>query len=156
MNYAGLMTELLTATESLSPSSAVRRGLAGVTIAVSALLLVPAFTGSDDFPISSQPMFAAPRENIAEFVTARGIDVDGAPVDLSIEEIARTDDPLVAEVLLLNAASGNTLPGTCREISERTDRSLAAIEIVRVRIDLDDGLGSSEVEVEVLERCQAS
>ena len=149
------MTESLTTAEPLSQNRPARAALAAVTVLVSALLLIPVFTGSDDFPISSQPMFAAPRSNTAEFVTARGIAIDGKPVELSIDEIARTDDPLVAEALLLDAVSRNTLPAACREIAERIDPTLAAVEVIRVRVDLDDGVGSGTAEVDVLERCPA-
>ena len=149
------MTESLTTAEPLSQHRPARAVLAAVSVLVSALLLIPAFTGSDDFPISSQPMFAAPRSNTAEFVTARGIAIGGEPVELSIDDIARTDDPLVAEVLLLDAVSRDTLPATCREIAERIDPTLSAVEVVRVRVDLDGGFGSGTPEVDVLERCQA-
>ena len=151
------MTEQLTSTEPLSENRPARTALAAVTLLVSTLLAIPAFTGSDDFPISSQPMFATPRTDTAEFVTARGINNEGQQVELSIGEIAQTDDPLVAEVLLRNAERTNELATSCQEIAGRTDQPLASVEIVRISVNLDAGIGSGAgTEVEVLERCQAS
>lgn len=155
------MTEPLTTTEPMSDNLPARTALAAATVLISAVLAIPAFTGSDDFPVSSQPMFAVPRAETAEFVTARGIDVGGEPVALSIGEIAQTDDPLVAEVLLLDAQRTNTLAASCQAIADRVERPMTAIEIVRVNVNLDDGLKTSDLTaaeartVEVLERCGA-
>ena len=144
-------------TTPLSDNQPARAALAALTILISALLAIPAFTGSDDFPVSSQPMFAAPREATAEFVTARGIDIHGDLVELSINEIAQTDDPLVAEVVLRDAEQLDALTSTCRQIAGRVDQPLVSVEIVRIRLNLDDGIGaSSATNIEVLEQCQAS
>ena len=157
LNYAGSMTELPTSAEPLSQNRPARTALAAATIAISAILTIPAFTGSDDFPISSQPMFATPRSETAEFVTARGINMEGQHVELPISEIAQTDDPLVAEVLLRNAERTNDLATSCQEIAGRTDQPLTSVEIVRISVNLDDRIGTSDgADVEVLERCQAS
>ena len=102
-------------------------------------------------------MFATPRTPTADFVTARAIDLQGELVDLSMQEIAQTDDPLVAEVSLLNATTADTLPETCQEIAGRTDRPVATVEIVRINVDLDGALGATPpTNVEVLHRCEAS
>ncbi len=131
-----------------------RTGLATVTIVVSALLALPAFTGTDDFPVSSQPMFAEPRSETAEFLTARGIDVDGQTVRLSISELAATDDPLVAESVFINADRESRLTLLCQDILERSGERVVAVEIVRSRHDLDAGFAEfTALDVDVLERC---
>lgn len=101
-------------------------------------------------------MFAVPRDNLAEFVTARAVTASGEVVDLSMREIASTDDPLVAERLLLEARRTNSLLATCNEIAGRIERTETSVEIVRVRHNLDDGIGQTPAEIEVLERCQSA
>ena len=94
-----------------------RAALATASIAVIGLLFLPVITRSDDFPLSTQPMFAAAREPLAEFVTARAFDAEGAAIDLSIEQIAQTDDPLVAERVLADAVSNGELRELCSDLS---------------------------------------
>ena len=156
-NYAWTMVEPLTTTELPIQSHPARAFLAATTVFISLLLLIPAFTGADDFPVSSQQMFATPRASTAEFVTARAVATEGELVDLTIREIAQTDDPLIAEASLLNATGTSTLAETCRDIAGRTGRPVAAIEIVRIRVDLDSGVSApSPTSVEVLHRCEVS
>ena len=73
-----------------------------------------------------------------------------------MREIASTDDPLVAERLLLEARRTNSLLATCNEIAGRIERTETSVEIVRVRHNLDDGIGQTPAEIEVLERCQSA
>ena len=140
----------------LADNRPARTALAAVTLVVSVVLAIPVVTGSDGFPVSSQPMFAVPRDNLAEFVTARAVTASGEVVDLSMREIASTDDPLVAERLLLEARRTNSLLATCNEIAGRIERTETSVEIVRVRHNLDDGIGQTPAEIEVLERCQSA
>ena len=144
----------------MSASSTEERNrglLAAVSVVVSVLLLSPLVTQADDFPVSSQPMFAEPRARLVEFVSARGVDETGASVRLSIDEIAQTDDPLVAEQFLRNADRTNDLANLCAEIAQRSEPDLSAIEIILVTHDLNLGFSENSVtSLEVLERCEGS
>ena len=141
----------------LSENRPARIGLAIVTVLISAVLAIPAITGTDDFPVSSQPMFATPRADVAEFVTARGVGANGDTIDLTIDEIGETDDPLVAQEQLRDAERTNSLANTCLQIADRVSPSAASVEIVRIRHDLDAGIGlNARIDVEVLEQCRTS
>ncbi len=144
----------------MSASSTEERNrglLAAVSVVVSVLLLSPLVTRADDFPVSSQPMFAEPRARLVEFVSARGVDQTGASVRLSVDEIAQTDDPLVAEQFLRNADRTNDLENLCAEIAQRSEPDLSAIEIILVTHDLNLGFSENSVtSLEVLERCEGS
>ncbi len=129
--------------------------LATVSIAVCLVLVSPLVTGTDDFPVSTQPMFAVPRGQFAEFVTARGFDDEGEVVDLSLAEIGGTDDPLIAEALLRAARSSGTLDRVCDRILARSDRNLAAVEVVSVTHDLDVARDEPPAALDVLHRCVA-
>lgn len=135
-------------------SSSRRAGLAIVTVVLSVLLAAPAFTQNDDFPVSSQPMFAVTRSETAEFVSARGIDADGQAIALDIGELAATDDPLVAEAFFLNADREGRLGAVCGDILDRVGDGVAAVEIISSRHNLDAGVSPAPAtEIEVLERC---
>ncbi len=131
-----------------------RAALATASIAVIGLLFLPVITRSDDFPLSTQPMFAAAREPLAEFVTARAFDAEGAAIDLSIEQIAQTDDPLVAERVLADAVSNGELRELCSDIATRVVGEADSVEVISVVRDLDEpDSGAGLVNLEVLERC---
>ena len=119
-------------TTTSSESTTVRRALAAISLIVVAVLLVPAVTGADDFPISTQPMYADVRPERESFVTARGVDGSGATVALSMRQIARTDDPLIARQRLRDAAAQGpeALDVACQDIANRVPE-VVEVEIVR-------------------------
>lgn len=114
----------------------MRATLALVSVATCLTFLAPALTGDDDFPISSHPMYATARSDRAELITAEAFDSTGAVVPLTMEVIAATDDPLIAEQRMRNAAASDDADGTCRAIADRAPDSVTRIEIVAVVYDL--------------------
>lgn len=121
------------------------------------LLLSPLATTSDDFPLSTQPMFAAARDPLAEFVTARAFDLNGREIELTIRQIAQTDDPLVAERSLADAVRNDGLSGLCDQIGARLAQAAVgavAVEVISIVRDLDQGESIAAItRVDVLERC---
>jgi len=111
-----------------------------ISLVVVALVALPAVTGRDSFPLSSYPMYAEARPAMATFNTAVIIGPDGNWHRLSLDWIANTDDPLVAQSLLsteLHRDGGETL---CTEIIDRApNASPPTIQLVADRVDLQTG-----------------
>lgn len=113
--------------------------LAGVSFVAVVVLLVPAATGSDGFPISTHPMYASVRDAEDEFVTAVAFDTAGKEVELDIVDIAGTDDPLVARRRMASAREDGRLGEQCGRIADRVEGSGAArVEIVELVVDVVD------------------
>lgn len=125
---------------------------------VVAAVLSPAVRDRDDFPLSTYPMYAFVRDRIAAFGTAHGIGPDGDRVDLSMEEIAGTDDPLVAVDRVRDAIDGGGAADLCRRILARTRSSVTAVVVVTERHDvIAAALGEpSIVEAQEHARCSRS
>lgn len=98
------------------------------TIALLIVLFIPVFRGGDGVPLSTYPMYAAPRAATVEFIVPVGIDVQGEPVDLSTQQIAATVDPLIAETYLRNEARAGRSGEVCAAIARRVG-STAAVEV---------------------------
>lgn len=132
-----------------------RVALAALSVIAIGLLFIPLATGVDDFPLSTQPMFAAAREQQVEFVTARAVDPDGQIVGLTMNQLARTDDPLVAERVLARAVEEDSLAALCTDITRRLSGQIDAVEVISVTYDLDDrGADADAIDVEILFRCE--
>ncbi len=134
--------------------------LAFVSVATTLLMLAPAVTGRDGFPVSSHPMYATARPPDASFVTARATTAAGQVVSLSIRVIGETDDPLVAEGRLRRAADLHDGVAECARIAADIDRShpldtIVAIEIIRVEASVTDFVRTdgADARVEVVTRC---
>lgn len=134
--------------------------LAFVSAATIVFLLVPSVTGTDGFPVSSHPMYATARSADATFITANATTAADTVVELSMREIANTDDPLVAETRLRRAAEVDDGLAECERIARRvvsTDRtdSLTEIRIVRVSGSVTDFVRTdgAAATVEVLTTC---
>ncbi len=109
---------------------------------VVALLFVPVVTDSDDFPLSTYPMYSRSRPSEVSFVTASGIDETGARRDLSLGIIGASDDPLVVAGELRAAIRDGRAAERCDAIARRTadaDRfGIDEIEIVTERHNVID------------------
>ena len=110
----------------------------------------------DSFPLSTYPMYAHDRADTAIFRTAVGVTRSGAIERLSLDLIADTDDPLVAQGLLRDAVGRGDGQALCNEIAERVasadDRGdLVLVEVVEVNLDLDSG---EELDRRVHGRCE--
>ena len=93
----------------------------------------------DSFPLSTYPMYASARANVATLSTAVGVESGGDVRRLSLGTIARTDDPLIAESLVDRAIAADGGAALCIEIAGRVrDESIDAIEVVAERHDIVD------------------
>lgn len=120
-----------------------RRRRAVITLGVLTAVLSPALTGRDSFPLSTFPMYAHDRDDTASFRTAVGVTSSGTTEWLSLELIADTDDPLVAQGALRDAVQRGDGDELCREIADRVAaddrRDLDLIEVVELTLDLETG-----------------
>lgn len=129
----------------------MRSVLAAISVLVVLVLLSPLATNADDFPISTQPMFATPQPRQVEFTTARAVDVAGDVAGLTMDQIAQTDDPLVAQEFVRDARRADRLVELCAEIAGRAGSDVAVIEIIELTHDLESDV---VVSIETLESCE--
>lgn len=127
-----------------------------VAVAVGIVVLIsPALRDHDSFPLSTYPIYATARPREATFVTAHGQRADGSVHRLSIDEIARTDDPLIASSRVADAVAAGRAAELCAEIAARAPSDLVAVVVVRERHDVVDGARREEslLHSEQLARC---
>ena len=115
-----------------------RRRLLAVVVGT-VVLIAPALRDHDSFPLSTYPIYASARPREATFVTARGQRADGSAHRLSIDVIARTDDPLIAASRVEGAVAAGRADELCAEIASRVPTGVVAVVIVRERHDVVDG-----------------
>lgn len=133
-----------------------RRWRATLSVVALVVLLSPVVTDRDSFPLSTYPMYAHDRDDTARFLTAEGVTRNGDRARLSLGSIADTDDPLVAQGRLRDAARRGELDAICVEVAarvaqvDRPDRPIERIEVVDLEIDLRS---DDEVERVVLAGC---
>jgi hypothetical protein len=106
------------------------------TVAVVAAVVSPAVRDHDSFPLSTYPMYADTRGRAVSIATAVGVDRSGARRYLSLQTIADTDDPLIAESAVRQAISRGTASALCNDIAARAGPSFIAIEVVDERHDV--------------------
>lgn len=129
----------------------MERFLRLVTVVVATLLLLPALTGDDGFPISTHPMYASVRGDTASFITAVGLLDDGSEARLTMQTIAETDDPLIAERRTRTAAA-NDPDQLCQSIAARVESPVTTVE---VRTEIYGLNAAIEVrDTEVLATCE--
>jgi hypothetical protein len=104
-----------------------------VTIVVLAVVLLPAVSGDDSFPMSSYPMYAFSRSRTERFYTVLGEAPTGELTPLPIRVVADTDDPLIAAAVVRIAINDGSSLRLCRQISTRVgdgiDRLLVVEEV---------------------------
>jgi hypothetical protein len=95
-----------------------------VTVVVVALMLAPSVSvrPSDDFPLSTYPMFAVDRGRRSAFSTAVGVTDDGTRLRLSPHLLAGTEEPILA-VRIARQMTNRDPDGWCLEIATRVARS---------------------------------
>ena len=70
------------------------------------------------------------------FSTAVGVGADGDVRRLSLQVIAQTDDPLIAESFVDVAVASGRAAALCSEIAGRVSAWAATVEVVRERHDV--------------------
>lgn len=98
-----------------------------------AAVISPALRNRDSFPLSTYPVYASARASTVTLSTAVWIDSGGAARRLSLQVIARTDDPLIAESLVDEAIARGRADELCAEIAARAPVDAVAIEVVEER-----------------------
>ena len=106
-----------------------RRAVAAATVG---LLFLPVALDRDGLPLSTYPMYSRARSQTVTFATAAGVDGDGRSVELSLETVGASDDPLVVVGELRAAIRDGTADRRCREIAARIDADgeVLAVEVV--------------------------
>jgi hypothetical protein len=108
-----------------------------ITFVVLGAVVSPVVRDRDSIPLSTYPMYATARGDEAVLATAIGVDEQGAVRRLSLDSIARTDDPLIAESLVRRAVRSGEADALCREIAARVGDDVAAVAVVEERHDLE-------------------
>jgi hypothetical protein len=80
---------------------------------------VPLVTGTDSFPLSTFPMFAAPRSRTESVDTATVVTASGEMQRLAPRLLAGTDEVILAGVTVSNAIAGGTAGRLCADIAGR-------------------------------------
>jgi hypothetical protein len=119
------------------------------------VLVSPVLRDRDSFPLSTYPVYSSVRPAVATFATAHGERADGSMRRLSMDVIARTDDPLIAASRLSDAVGAGRADEACAAIAARAPDDVVAVVVVRERHNVvaaargDD----SVLESEELARC---
>jgi hypothetical protein len=108
-----------------------------IALGVLAAVVSPAVRDRDSMPLSTYPMYATARPDVVVLATAVGIDDRGAARRLSLDTIARSDDPLITESRVDEAIRSGGAGALCREIAGRVGDDIAAVEVVEERHDLE-------------------
>ncbi len=124
---------------------AVRRR--AVEVLVVGAVVSPAVRDHDSFPLSTYPMYAFVRDRDAELGTARAYDRDGDEIGLSMEQIAGTDDPLIARDRVEDAIAAGEAGALCAVILRRAP----AADAVVVVTERHDVLTAARGDVSLLE-----
>jgi hypothetical protein len=101
-----------------------------------AAVISPVLRDRDSVPLSTYPMYADRGARLGVLATAVGVDAAGAVHRLSLETIAGTDDPLIAESSLDDAIRAGRAGALCAQIAARAGGQLVRIEVVEERHDL--------------------
>lgn len=100
------------------------------------LLFWPAIRNRDSYPLSTYPMYAHNRGDVASLVVAVGFSSEGRPAPLTLSTISDGDDPLIAQSRLRDAVAGGRAQELCREIATRAPDGVTSIEIATERRNL--------------------
>src|SRR5215831_11445702 len=114
-----------------------RRGAALASIALCGAVLAPAVRAPDDdgFPLSSYPMFAAPRPRVLAMAWARGVTRDGEPRTLSPQHVGTGEVMQAFATIQRAAAAGPDERGAlCAAIADRVAGDAALADAVAVEL----------------------
>ena len=90
----------------------------------------PAIRNTDSFPLSTYPVYAAVRARHAVIDTAVGQSADGDQRRLTMNVIAGTDDPLIAEQRVQSAIDSGRADQLCARIAAEVDGDDVAVILV--------------------------
>jgi hypothetical protein len=101
-----------------------------VTPVVVAVVLLPAVTGDDSFPVSTYPMYAFVRSRSERFATVLGESATGGSAPLPIRVVADTDDPLIAAALVRTAIRNGSADQLCEQVAARVGDEVERVLVV--------------------------
>jgi hypothetical protein len=136
---------------------AVYAGLVAVVLAMLAPTLF--WPERDSYPLSTYPMFAAPRGRTSALTVVVGIGSDGTVHRLSAEEVTGTDEVMLAVATVVRAVNEGRAEELCEAVAGDLDRDdVVAVEVRTERVDAVRWLqGDREPEsVTLHERCEVS
>ena len=107
-----------------------------IVVLVVAAVVAPAVRDRASFPLSTYPIYADTRPRSVTLNVAVGIGRDGVTRPLSLDAIADTDDPLIAQSTLDRAVSSGRAEELCRIIATRAGPKVDSVEIAREHHDL--------------------
>jgi hypothetical protein len=108
-----------------------------LTAGLVGILVLPAIRSRDSFPLSTYPMYASARGREATFSTVVGVDSDGKVRRLSMQQIARTDDPLITHQRVRDEIRGGRAGELCIDVAAQvTSEEIVAVEVVEERHDI--------------------
>jgi hypothetical protein len=109
----------------------LRRGVRRLALIVTpAVLLIPAVSGKDSFPISTYPMYAFRRASTDRFQAVLGEDSAGTMRPLPMHQVADTSDPLIAESLIDQAIRTGSAMRLCERIALRVNADVDRVLVV--------------------------
>ncbi len=85
------------------------------------LVLSPAVTSRDSFPISTYPMYAFERSRVERFEAVLGEAADGTLEPISARVAVGTIDPLIAEARVAAAIRTGTAGALCVDVAHRVE-----------------------------------
>ena len=99
--------------------------------------IVPLALDRDSYPLSTYPMFSSRRTSAETVDTAVLVLGDGTVERLTPDEIAGTDEVIIAAVTVSESIRDDTVADLCAEIAERVGPSdgAATIEVVTETFD---------------------
>jgi hypothetical protein len=101
-----------------------------VTVGVVVLVASPALRDRDSFPLSTYPVYASARSRTATFDTVIGLRADGSTAHLSMDVIAQTDDPLIAQQRVRDAVAGGRADALCERVARRAPAAVTSVQVV--------------------------
>jgi hypothetical protein len=99
-------------------------------IVTPAVLIIPAVSGKDSFPISTYPMYAFRRASADRFQAVLGEDSAGAIRPLPMHQVADTSDPLIAESLIDQAIRAGSAMRLCERIALHINADIDRVLVV--------------------------
>jgi hypothetical protein len=107
-------------------------------VVIPAVLMIPALSGNDSFPISSYPMYAFRRAPTDRFQAVLGEDSTGATRPLAIGLVADTNDPLIAQALIDQAIRTGSALQLCERVASQVDAETDRVLVVEEVHDVVD------------------
>ncbi len=109
-------------------------------VVIPAVLMVPALSGHDSFPISSYPMYAFRRANTDRFQAVLGEDSAGVIRPLPMGLVADTNDTLIAESLIAQAIRNGSAMRLCERVAAHVGAEIDRVLVVEEIHDVVDRL----------------